>query len=206
LLVLVTNGGATMIRLSTAACCLVMASTAAVPHRAAAEPLVKRNIVHYDVSGATAEEIRANLNRLGPMHDVEKRRRDAHTRWSVKWTYRYRNVGNDCAIARVTTTVEVTITMPRLKADPSRPPALARTFEEYAGKLLLHEDGHAQNGIDIARRIEAAMLEIKPHPTCDALGRAANALGNLLIKEAAQKDADYDASTRHGETQGARFP
>lgn len=171
---------------------------------AAAEPLVKRNVVHYDVSGASAQEIRAEMDRLGPIDETTKRRFDATTRWNVKWTYRYRNVGQDCAIARVSVTVDVTTTMPRLK--PDLPVGLARTFSEYTDKLREHEEGHAQNGIEIGKRIEAAIRDMQPHPTCDALSRAANALGDRLIKEANQMDVEYDARTQHGRTQGARFP
>ena len=96
--------------------------------------------------------------------------------------------------------------MPRLNPDSSAPAALARTFDEYAEKLLAHEDGHAQNGIETGKRIEAAILGMQPHPTCDELSRAANAEGDRLIKEANQADRDYDARTEHGRTQGARFP
>ena len=126
---------------------------------AAAEPLVKRNVVHYDVSGASAQEIRAEMDRLGPIDETTKRRFDATTRWNVKWTYRYRNVGQDCAIARVSVTVDVTTTMPRLK--PDSPVGLARTFSEYTDKLREHEEGHAQNGIEIGKRIEAAIRDIR---------------------------------------------
>jgi predicted secreted Zn-dependent protease len=171
---------------------------------AAAEPLVKRNLVHYDVGGATAQEIRAEMDRLGPIDQMTKRRFDATTRWNVKWTYRYRNVGQDCAIARVAITVDVTITMPRLK--PSSPEALARTFSEFTEKLLAYEEGHAQNGIEIGKRIEAAMRDMPPRPTCDDVGRAANALRERLIKEANQVDVEYDARTQHRRAQGARFP
>ena len=48
---------------------------------AVAEPLVKRNLVHYDVGGATAQEIRAEMDRLGPIDQITKRRFDATTRW-----------------------------------------------------------------------------------------------------------------------------
>ena len=134
---------------------------------AAAEPLVKRNVVHYDVSGASAQEIRAEMDRLGPIDETTKRRFDATTRWNVKWTYRYRNVGQDCAIARVSVTVDVTTTMPRLK--PDSPVGLARTFSEYTDKLREHEEGHAQNGIEIGKRIEAAIHEA-PQPVVRAGG------------------------------------
>jgi hypothetical protein len=38
------------------------------------------------------------------------------------------------------------------------------------------------------------------------LKQAINELGNRTIAEYRQKDKDYDAQTRHGATQGARFP
>jgi predicted secreted Zn-dependent protease len=179
---------------------------AALASSAAAEPLVKRNTAYYDVVGATARDIRAELDRLRPTDAITKRRRDSTTGWHVKWTYRYRNVGQDCAIARIAVTVDVTVTLPRLAADASRPAELTRAFEEFTAKLLLHEEGHVQNGVDIAKRIEAAILGMKPHPTCDALGRAANALAQSLVKEGNQNDIEYDARTQDGRNQGARFP
>jgi predicted secreted Zn-dependent protease len=191
-----------MKRLLLAALCVAFAGLGPL----AAEPAVKRDMVHYEVDGATAEAIRAELNRLGPIGRIEKRRFDAHTLWNVKWTYRYRNVGSDCAIARVTVTVDVTITLPRLKPNAVRPAEVTRAFEDFAKALLAHEEGHAQIGIEAARRIETEIQGIKPHPTCDALGRAANALGDSLVKEANQKDVEYDARTQHGRSQGARFP
>jgi predicted secreted Zn-dependent protease len=171
---------------------------------AAAEPLVKRNLAHYEVGGETAKDIRAEMDRLGPISQTTNRRFDATTRWYVKWTYRYRNVGQDCAIARVSVTVDIDITMPRLKEDSSA--ALARAFNEFSEKLLAHEEGHAQTGIEIGKRIEVAIRDMPPQQTCDALGHAANALGDRLIKEGNQMDVEYDARTQHGRTQGARFP
>ena len=190
-----------MKRLVLAASCLAFALPTA-----AAEPIVKRNVVHYEVDGATAQAIRAELSRLGPIGRIEKRRFDAHTLWNVKWTYRFRNVGQECAVARVTVSIDITMTVPRLKPNGPRPDEVTRAFEEFAKALLAHEEGHAENGIEAARRIEAAIRDMQPKPTCDALGRAANALGDDLIKEANRKDLDYDASTQHGRSQGARFP
>lgn len=172
---------------------------------AAADPLVKRNVVYYEVGGASAQEIRAELNRLGPPGSG-KSRFDAHTRWHVKWTYRYCNSGDDCAIARVRTTVDATITMPRLKANAARPAAVTREFEEFAQKLMAHEEGRVQNAIEAANLIEYALQGIAPHPTCDAFGRVANALADSLVREANQKDVDHDARTEHGRNQGVRFP
>jgi predicted secreted Zn-dependent protease len=155
-----------MKRLVLAASCLAFAA----PGPATAEPVVKRNVVHYEVDGATAQAIRAELSRLGPIGRIEKRRFDAHTLWNVKWTYRFRNVGQECAVARVTVSIDITMTVPRLKPNGSRPDEVTRAFEEFAKALLAHEEGHAENGIDAARRIEAAIRDMQPKPTLRCAG------------------------------------
>jgi predicted secreted Zn-dependent protease len=44
------------------------------------------------------------------------------------------------------------------------------------------------------------------YPTCEQLGLAANAAAHQVIKIYNQRDIEYDRVTRHGRTQGARFP
>jgi predicted secreted Zn-dependent protease len=81
-----------------------------------------------------------------------------------------------------------------------------QAFAHYSEKLLLHEKGHAQNAIDAARRIDEGIAALGPQSSCVDLGRAANRLGYSLIEAAKQWDIEYDLRTRHGATQGARFP
>jgi predicted secreted Zn-dependent protease len=137
---------------------------------------------------------------LRPAPRSEKIRRHAH------WRYTYAQGGRWCEIEAVSTVVQVTYSFPRL-ADPTSAPAdLRLAFSQYLERLLVHEKGHAQNGIDIAARIEDRIRHLPPAPTCTALGEIANESGHALIKEAIQRDVDYDAETQHGKTQGARFP
>jgi predicted secreted Zn-dependent protease len=88
---------------------------------------------------------------------------------------------------------------------PSTPAALGEAFANYTKTLLLHERGHVQNGIDIAKRIEDRIGAMPPERSCTRLGQAANELGQSLIKEGNRQDIDYDARTQPGKTQGARF-
>jgi predicted secreted Zn-dependent protease len=195
-----TNGSVT--GLFSAA--LSMALVAAVP--AFASPAVTETITYYDVTGSTPSEVRASLNQRRPTDTTEHRGFDATTHWYVSWRYTYQRRQQSCAIGGVSTTVTVTITMPRLRADGSSPPALRQAFADYTQKLLVHEKGHARIGIEIAERIERAIRVLHPQPTCERLGQVANDRGHDLIKEANQQDIDYDARTHHGATQGARFP
>jgi predicted secreted Zn-dependent protease len=172
---------------------------------ATAEPLVTQTVYYYDVAGASAPEVRADLNRHGPF-DLQGRRFDGYTRWYVRWRYNYGSGPLGCTIANVTTAVDIGITLPRLNADAPASDDLKRVFSNYVEKLRLHEDGHAQVAIEIARRIESGIASLPPEPACDRLGQVANELGHSLIREANQQDIDYDARTQHGRTQGVQFP
>jgi predicted secreted Zn-dependent protease len=173
---------------------------------ARADPVVTESVDYYDVSGADAQAIRQDINRNGPVSVVDGKRYSATAHWHVAWTYKYRQNGTGCVIASAATTVKATIVFPRLKSDLSTPSELKRAFDTYAEALMLHEKGHVQNGIDIAKRIENGIRALPGEETCPALGVAANALGARLIKEAHQLDIDYDQRTQHGRTQGAKFP
>jgi predicted secreted Zn-dependent protease len=171
-----------------------------------AEPKITETIEYYDVAGSTPQDLRKKLDLLGPFDGVERKRYDGVTKWYVNWRYQYSNTGPGCGIASATTDVKVTITMPRLKADVPTPTELRQSFETYLANLLVHEKGHGKIGIDIARRIEDGIAKLPAEPTCNRMGEVANEFGRKLIKEANQQDIDYDAQTRHGATQGARFP
>ena len=173
---------------------------------AKAEPTVHESITYYDVSGTTAVMVRNHLNSIRPKNERNGISYDAITRWYVSWRYTYRNGAHGCAIAEVTTTVDVNITMPRLANEASTTAELVRMFADYAEKLLVHEKGHGKTGIDAARRIEDGIRALPSQRSCDEVARTANALGYSLIKEANRLDAEYDIRTQHGRTQGARFP
>jgi predicted secreted Zn-dependent protease len=194
------------IRRWRAAICIVPALLLGGPDADAA-PEVTQKIVTYDVDGATPAEVRSNLNNIGPFSDRTKRRHDAKTYWHVRWRYRHTTNAQGCNIVSVSTSVEITITLPQLKTTPAPPPELARAFAAYIEKVLVHEKGHGENGIEIARRVKSAIGKLSPRPTCDELVRDANAIGNRIVKEEGVRlDVDYDDRTRHGRTQGATFP
>jgi predicted secreted Zn-dependent protease len=180
---------------------LIIAATSA-----ASEPVVTETIDYYDVSGADVGDIRGELNRVGPVSVVDGKRYDATVRWHVSWNYQYKQFAASCAIATASTAVKATISFPRLKTDMSTPSELKQAFANFADKLMLHEKGHVQTAIDIAKRIEDSIRALPPERTCPGLGEFANNLGRALIKEANQMDLDYDRRTQHGRTQGVKFP
>jgi|ERR1043166_3857546 predicted secreted Zn-dependent protease len=172
---------------------------------AAADPTVTESIFYYEVSGATSQEVRRELNRLGPF-DTQGRHFDALARWFVRWRFNHAHSGQRCTITTVATAAEVAIQFPRLKETPETPEPLKRAFAEFTTKLLMHERNHGGNAIDTAKSVEAGIRALPPQAKCADLERTGQELAQSLVKKANQWDRDYDERTRHGATEGVRFP
>jgi predicted secreted Zn-dependent protease len=187
--------------------CILSALLVLLPGLSAhAEPTVSESVEYYDVSGATAREVRAALNRDGPIAGNDGKRYDAVCRWNVSWEFLYQRGETSCAITSVSMQVKITFAFPRLKTDETTSPSLVKAFATFSDKLMLHEKGHGQNAIEAARKIENALMALPPESNCDVLRTKANDLARSFIKEANQADIEYDRVTQHGATQGVRFP
>jgi len=185
-------------------CTLAMAAgSCMIPAHAAVS--ITDHVDRYVVEGGALAEVRREMNAKGPLGS-DGRRYSGYTAWYVSWNYRYRKYTGGCAIASVTTTVRVTITLPQWRNEGGADSTERQHWARYLAALEQHEHGHRQNGIDAANEIDLTIAAMPPHGSCDALGAAANAAGTRIIKKYNQRDLDYDRDTRHGASQGARLP
>ncbi|MFT4716496.1 MAG: putative secreted Zn-dependent protease [Paracoccaceae bacterium] len=135
---------------------------------AQAEPEIKVVINYYDVSGTSGRELKYQMKKLGPKGFW------AYARWNVRWS-------SDCDLS-----VLITYTYPRLKNPSEVPTGVQINWQLMMEKLVLHEEGHGQHGINAATEIEQAGCK-----------------GSVkIVKRWAAQDKSYDAETRHGRTQG----
>jgi predicted secreted Zn-dependent protease len=162
-------------------------------------------VEHYDIAGTTPADLRREMNANGP-RGAGGRRFDGYTRWRMSWRYRYHNRGGGCSIASVTTSVKVTMTLPRWTNESQASAAVRQHWARYLATLEQHEQGHRRHGMDAAAEIDRAIAALPKAATCDALGAEANATGLRIVRQYNQRDLDYDRDTEHGATQGARFP
>jgi predicted secreted Zn-dependent protease len=106
----------------------------------------------------------------------------------------------------VQTKVKIDITLPAWQNENTGSAETRTQWQRYVAALTRHEQGHRQHGVDAAHEIDNAIGTLPPTGNCDALGTKANAAGSDIIRKYNQRDLDYDRDTRHGATQGARFP
>jgi len=159
-------------------------------------PLTGARIVYYDIGGATEEELRAHLDKIGPV-DSSGYKGDALTEWEVSWNWPgYGTESCDLNQADVSYTVKVIF--PRWEPPEDAPNNLVLKWFNYTYRLAKHEQGHVDHLVD---NYEIVLAAIK-RATCETADAAAEA----ALEPLRSFDLEYDRQTRHGATQGARFP
>jgi predicted secreted Zn-dependent protease len=171
-----------------------------------ANPSITVDTNYYSITGSTAQQLRDQLNQLRPSDEKTGKRFDAYTRWSVRWDYRYSNNSDSCQISEADVKTKIVITLPQwqIPANPSKP--LVNKWNRYMAALRSHEDGHKNHGIAASQEILSLLQQFPKQASCSQLSRAANQAAQLVIKKYNQRDLEYDRVTKHGATQGAKFP
>jgi predicted secreted Zn-dependent protease len=164
---------------------------------AAFAPYPGTSVRFYDVDGTDEKSIRASLNALGPQSRTEARRYDAVTNWYATWHWPS-DADGKCDLEHLEYSFEITVTLPHLNDEDRVSPALRKAWARYMAALIDHESGHAKHAFEHKGDIENAVKS----SSCDR----ANAAGAAAIEEMGRFDAQYDAETHHGATQGATFP
>lgn len=156
----------------------------------------------YPVHARPDESLRQALQAATPI--VENGRRfHGYTRWTVRWTYRWwRESDGRCRITDVTVRLRSEVQLPELR---TASPAQRAVFERYLRALSRHEDGHVQFGRDAAQAIDQGIAALPVAPDCPTLERQANALGQRLLDDHVARERQYDQTTGHGVSQGARL-
>ncbi len=159
---------------------------------------------NYTIRGASADALRSDLARLGPKDQDGSHH--AYTRWNVRWSYPYARSPGSCATGKANVSVTVTFTMPEWEPPSDAPAELVERWNKYIKALEHHENGHKEHGLGAARDVLRKLERLEAEPDCDSMNREANAAANRVVEDYKAKDKAYDRDTRHGATQGARFP
>jgi predicted secreted Zn-dependent protease len=172
-------------------------STEAAPGETIYAQVSNAAMVYYEVSGSTAAELRTQLNQQSPVDWLDGLHYDARTDWYVSWTWPGYG-SNDCDLSMATVDYEITVTLPHWKPAADVDPKLIEQWNRYLQNLAMHEQGH----VDPIVKNNSRVLEAIQGATCATADQAAQDVLNTFRLA----DIEYDEQTRHGETQGAKFP
>jgi len=174
------------------------------------EVKVERKLENYNIRGRNSAELRAAMNAKGPLNKELGKRFDARTDWAIDWTsYKWDKALADKGIYRLsqwTIQLKVKVILPRWENTNDGLPFERRRWQVYQARLQLHEAGH----VKLAERTAAALNEAFPtisfFPSRKKLEEAIRVSAEKILSKHSAFHSDYDRRTRHGKTQGARFP
>lgn len=190
--------------LPLAAACLLLGGCTAGADPAARDRLRERTEA-YPITGATGEELRAALDRLGPVND-QGGRSDAITRWNFEYTYSVKRSPGHCALYSVETSTEVTTILPRWDPPPAASADLRRKWEAYVACAALHENGHRRIYLDAVSKFRERVDVLDDRPTCDEVVGALDAVAQDIHRAVREDQTSYETRTDHGSVQCGRFP
>jgi predicted secreted Zn-dependent protease len=158
----------------------------------------------FVVTGADAAALRASIDVHGPVW-TDGKHYDALTHADWKWKGNWDAVRSTCQITSLDITFTAVIDFPRWDTPSDADPKLVDQWRTFTDRLWQHELEHVQIGRDAAQDAEATLRAIHA-PRCDRMPRLMDAATERLDAEHEAADAAYDRRTRHGETEGVRFP
>ena len=168
---------------------------------AASGPLT---IQYYDVHGDTLQDAGQWMNQHGPV-GKDGRRFHGYTEWAVRWRYQLQPGRSACTVKSVETDLSVTMQLPQWHRPEGVSPTRAREWDRYMAALRAHEDGHADIGVAVADAIKRELPAMRSASGCPDLAKKLDRTAMAIVDEHKARELEYDASTRHGATQGARL-
>lgn len=151
---------------------------------------------YYHVSGRTAAQIGASLDRLDLTDSASGERIHAYTEWRLRWWIPEDGEGV-CLLDQAEVQLDVTVSLPRLVNTAAVPADVLERWQRYLAALEAHEAVHVRN----AYRARGAMLRAIRQADC----AGAEAVAEEAMAALRRRDEDYDRQTGHGLAEGARF-
>jgi predicted secreted Zn-dependent protease len=163
------------------------------------------SVEYFDVRGATARALSAEIHAKGPVAE-DGRRSDGYTRWFINWTSGFDSSDAGCKPSRIVVNLDIHMTLPRWSAPANTDAALLSRWSRYVAALRIHEDGHRYRAETAARDMRRALSMERPARDCETLRNRLNSTANGLLDRLREQQAAYDRETVYGQKQGVIRP
>ncbi|MCA1493579.1 DUF922 domain-containing Zn-dependent protease [Ensifer sp. NBAIM29] len=166
---------------------------------AVAETAISKSISYFSIGGRTAAELDKALSATGPLMTSTGSRHPGATRIKFGGTVTYVSRNGRCAVGSARVTLNTRIILPRWKHRRQANPDLALVWDTLAADIKRHEERHAEIARLHARRMEKALLTLRPEADCE---RMQARVADVSAKEVEIHDKDQ---ARFDRTEAANF-
>jgi predicted secreted Zn-dependent protease len=161
-------------------------------------------IEYFDLRGATARELRADLSRLGPVGETGIRG-DGYTEYHIAWRFSMTLKDGVCSAQDVEVDLAVTMQLPRWDPPAGVSPDLLQTWDRFSDDLRKHEDGHHKIARSAAKAVKRRLKRQSDAASCEALKSRMNAAATDVLREYRGKQQEYDLETDYGRAKGTQL-
>jgi predicted secreted Zn-dependent protease len=158
-------------------------------------------IEYFAIHGATAQELRADLSRRGPVGETGIRG-DGYTEYRIAWKVSMTLKDGICRASNADVNLDVIMRLPSWHPPAGVSKRLLEIWKRFSQILREHEDGHHRLAIAAAREVERALRARTRAVTCKALETRLNARANKVLARYREKQLAYDLDTDYGRAQG----
>ena len=169
-------------------------------------PVIKRDNLTYEVNGLTVQEVRKQIDQLGPMHPTEKKRYDGITLWDLKWKYQISRRGKIWIVTSRSVRLNIKVSVPKWVNRDEASPLAQRQWKIYQSNLVRHEQGHVNIAISAANAVDKYIGAYSSASSLEQMRVSIERNTKPILDRFRKYDLNYDKRTRHGANQGARFP
>ena len=173
--------------------------------RISAVPVVNEKYEYYEVRANNEKDLRCQLTDHGCRWNDGKKY-DSVTSWYVTWDYGYNRTPRGCSAESFKATVDITFRFPKWVRTDDAPQTMVDKWDAYMKSLVTHENGHRDMAVSAAAELHREVASLRPAPSCADIDREVKLLCRERMERLNQEQKDYDATTVHGATQGAKFP
>jgi len=168
---------------------------------ALAEPTSRIGTSYYYIEGNSALVLTAQMDNKGPA-DADGRHHRAYTKWSVHWRFRHNIHDGVCQMEKVSVLVGITAIRPRWRDEKQGSAALQERWNQMIDAIDRNEAYHKQQAMAAGREIEAALNNLHPTQSCEAMTDAANETASSILEKHKRASYEYDRSTDYGRKNG----
>lgn len=126
------------------------------------------------------------------------------TQWRIRTNYDFATSDGDCEPTRVDASLELLVTLPRLRDPDSLSPELRSKWRSFLRALREHQAKHKQIAMECAERVSAE-LAAAAAVRCELFDETMQSITEEVTSTCHARSADYDLRTRHGASEGATF-
>ena len=147
---------------------------------------------YFFIGGVTLPEIEQQLYARGPRLDSTGQRHPGATRMEFRTRVSYAQDGRRCRIARVSVTVNATITLPKWRTRHRADEDVRLIWDTLARDIKRHEESHLNIAKNHARQLEETLKTLPWRRDCEVLAADAARTAERVLAEHDAAQARFD--------------